>query len=488
MKPAQINLKIVVLSLMAFMLGAGPLVPLTTARDGRANPAGSFIVSNLNDSGTGSLRQTIADATPGSTINFAPGLSGTITLTGGELLIDKDLTIIGPGASVLTVSGNNTTRVFNIQGRNVSISGLTIANGNAGNDSGGGILNDSGRLLMFGSYIVNNKALNGAGIAIVNSGSADIFATGIMLNNASGDGGGIKLGNSNPNLVRIDSSTISNNTAGGDGGGIYSHAGAGPLLAGNTTISSNMATNGAGVYSQSTTTALFFSGVTNNTATNNGGGVLLPAVSVANLNSTYIAVNNAPSSGPDVSGDFLADYSLIGNGSGGNITGSNNHIGTSVDPINPMITPLQDNGGRTWTHSPIEGSPMIGAADPNIGLPIDQRNGDRDSTPDIGPVEFKIRNPASLEIISINPTADPSFIDATIRLTEASTGLPISFRDISFAFIRTFGDVDGDGALKPTDPAGFATGTLKIFGTPVPSGIYADFDGDGNYDSSDLSV
>ena len=93
----------------------------------------TLTVLNHLDSGAGSLRAEIAAAHSGDTIVFAPSLDGqTITLTSGELLIKKNLTIAGPGAGELTVSGNDASRVFEVaQKENVTLSGLTISNGAA---------------------------------------------------------------------------------------------------------------------------------------------------------------------------------------------------------------------------------------------------------------------------------------------------------------------------------------------------------------------
>src|SRR5262245_53223774 len=114
----------------------------------------TFSVSKLADSGPGSLRQAIVDAnkqTGADVINFAPGLHGTITLTSSELDITDDLTINGPGANVLTVSGDNNYRIFVLASHETaSISGLTIANGNAGTGDGGGLEN-------FGTVTVSNS-------------------------------------------------------------------------------------------------------------------------------------------------------------------------------------------------------------------------------------------------------------------------------------------------------------------------------------------
>src|SRR5262249_37399020 len=82
-------------------------------------------VTNLTDHDPGSLRDAIATTPSGGTVDFQPGLTGTIVLTTGELAINKDLTIVGPGADVITVSGNKASRVFDIGNYTTAISGLT---------------------------------------------------------------------------------------------------------------------------------------------------------------------------------------------------------------------------------------------------------------------------------------------------------------------------------------------------------------------------
>ena len=85
------------------------------------------------------MRQALVDAKDGDTID-ATEVSGTITLTGGQMLVDKSVTINGAGADVLALDGNATSRVFpTVTGETVSISGLTIKNGKGG--QGSGILN-----------------------------------------------------------------------------------------------------------------------------------------------------------------------------------------------------------------------------------------------------------------------------------------------------------------------------------------------------------
>ena len=101
-------------------------VPRVEALECRALPS-TLIVLNNADSGDNSLRAMLALASNGDTIHFAPSLAGqTITLTSGELLIKNSLTIAGPGAGNLTVSGNHASRVFEASkpARAVTLSGL----------------------------------------------------------------------------------------------------------------------------------------------------------------------------------------------------------------------------------------------------------------------------------------------------------------------------------------------------------------------------
>src|SRR5262245_1193262 len=129
-------------------LRPAPFRPRLELLEGRDVPSTLTVYNNL-DSGPGSLRSEIAAARSGDTIVFDARLSGqTIKLTSGELLINKSVTIEGPGADQLTVSGGGFWRVFEVDGvkSSVTLSGLTISQGNgvAGNafdGLGGGVLN-----------------------------------------------------------------------------------------------------------------------------------------------------------------------------------------------------------------------------------------------------------------------------------------------------------------------------------------------------------
>ena len=85
-------------------------------------------VTTLTDNVVGSLRAAIVATPANGTISFAPGLSGTMTLTAGELVLPKNLTITGPGANLVKIDAHGASRVFDLTASSitVSISGLTL--------------------------------------------------------------------------------------------------------------------------------------------------------------------------------------------------------------------------------------------------------------------------------------------------------------------------------------------------------------------------
>jgi hypothetical protein len=320
--------------------------------------AATLTVTNNHDNGAGSLRQAIQDAAPGDTISFAFHVSGTITLTSGELLIGKTLNIFGPCAKQLAISGNNASRVFNVTNGTVRISGLSIVNGATPflTGRGGGILQTGGTLFLDQCRIASNSAAIGGGIdmlggTLVISNSAicynTCFSTGSSGGGTEPDGGGIATEITSANLTIINS-TISGNTisaSGGStvGGGIYS---IGPLQMTNCTVANNVSMSFAGGIRRGTSTAR-----------------------IANC---IIASNSAPSF-PDVSGTFVSDgYNLVGNTSGGSGFGATGDLLNT----NALLGPLAENGGCTPTHALLAGSPALDKGN-GFGLTTDQRGAPR---------------------------------------------------------------------------------------------------------------
>jgi hypothetical protein len=134
--------------------------------------ADTFVVTNLNDPGAGSLRQAIANSNgvPGpDEIVFEEGLEGTIVLNLGQFDISDDLNINGPGADNITIDADNKSRVFLVHGsgeeRNivVTISGLRLINGN---DEIGGLIVNREILTVESTEFINGNASVGGGGAI----------------------------------------------------------------------------------------------------------------------------------------------------------------------------------------------------------------------------------------------------------------------------------------------------------------------------------
>jgi hypothetical protein len=249
-------------------------IPIAVEPEVTVLPA-TLTVTNLNDSGTGSLAAAIAaaDLTSNDVIKFENGLHGEIDLLNGELLISSNMTIDGPGASKLSISGQDDARVFEIDaGFKVGISGLTITHGSA-LDEGGGILNDGSNLTLSGDDITKNVAtestdsvfaeggglqsLNGI-VTIAKCEISDNQTLGISTATQSGDaeGAGLEfLGGS----AMIDNSSITGNESIGDagssdgqaaGGGIFSLVSlkiSGTTISGNEALGGNNSSEASGV-------------------------------------------------------------------------------------------------------------------------------------------------------------------------------------------------------------------------------------------------
>jgi hypothetical protein len=207
----------------------------------------TLAVLNLSDTGVagdGSLRGEITAAQAGDTIVFKSGLSGTITLA-SEIAIHSDLTITGPGASQLTISGNNASRVFDVSGGTVTLTGLTIAGGlatsSAPNGSKGGAIYHGGGTLNLSGDVFSGNMANGTNAGDLGFGGAILNASGATLsvtastftgNVATGLGKGRGGAVYNQGTATVTSSTFTNNQAlGGTSGNSISSGGSGGALA-----------------------------------------------------------------------------------------------------------------------------------------------------------------------------------------------------------------------------------------------------------------
>ncbi|MCI0684641.1 MAG: CSLREA domain-containing protein [Gemmataceae bacterium] len=242
-----------------------------------------FVVNTLADivdsnTAVTSLREAIlgANAAVGADqIEFASGLTGQITLTTGQLTVSDDLSITGPAAGV-TISGNNASRIFNVNDGSaalidVEIVGLTLTGGNGGVDGAGGgaILNRENLTLINCTLSNSNTGIEAlfVGGGMYNFGTATLTNC-ILTNNSSElEGGGLY----NVGTATLTDCTLSNNSANFDGGGIYNF---GTATLTDCNLSNNTAGSGGGLFNDGTAT-LTDCTVSGNTADDDDGGGLM---------------------------------------------------------------------------------------------------------------------------------------------------------------------------------------------------------------------
>ena len=416
-----------------------------------ASPAGAMAatVTVTTDGGAGSLRQLLAAAGDGDTIDFAVTTPATITLTTGELVVAKNVTITGPGAGLLTISGNDASRVFHVSpGKTVTIAHLTATHGvKTGFPAGGCIYNENADLTLdhvvvsdcsarYGGGILSDGEAAAATMLIVDSTIADNVAT-----DASGGGiyndGSTPTGNATLAIVR---STFSGNqapTVSSFGGAVendgYDH-GTATLTIRGTTFSDNSAHDRGGAIQNYTDLA--------------GHATVQIANCTFKGNSAPLgagAINNSRLDGTGVAGIEIANTIFDAGATGGTIgningsvaslgfnlasdavdgdatTGPGGFLNAATDRRNtdPLLGALADNGGPTLTHAPLPGSPAVdqGKRDaiPTLADIVDQRglprpvndpaigNAVGGDASDIGAVE--VQPVADLAVTQLKPPA-----------------------------------------------------------------------------------
>ena len=292
--------------------------------------AATYTVTNTQDSGAGSLRDALMQANSTAepdTIEFQiatndTGCAGdacTITLTSGQLSIESDLTINGPGANRLTVSGNDASRVLSISSGTVNISGLTISHGKLGSVGdiltllGGGIYNFNGNVTLSNSTVADNFSVNNGGGIYNRLGTFNIAHCIISGNSTREDsGGGLR---NFKGTMNITDSTISGNYAKNNGSGLYNSS---SMTITNSTISDNRPTaviNGGGINNDGKIT------ITGSTVSGNragfGGGIYSYRGELTIIRS-IISGNNATFDGGGIennAGTMTIDSSTISNNS-----------------------------------------------------------------------------------------------------------------------------------------------------------------------------
>lgn len=405
-------------------------------------PTTTFTVTKTADTNDGvcsasdcSLREAIvaANAAPGPDTILLPSEIYTLTLTGagednaatGDLDIREALTLTVAGPTPAVIDGNQLDRVIHVA--------LTLASFTASN------------LVIQGGYFAGSEGGGG----LYNQGTAYLWDVSVSNGNATAlaSGGGIR----NAGTMTIWNSLVSGNHTANGGGGIRN---SGTLTLINTTISGNSSLEEGGGLKNTGTLSLYNVTVINNVADSdqNGvgdGGGLVTTSGTINTRNSVIAGNwddtPAGTKHPDCSGSLNSQgYNLIGNDTGCSFTtATGDQRGTGGSPIDPLLGPLQNNGGVTLTHLPLPTSPVIdtgnftGCVD-QAGNPLttDQRgaprpvdgNGDTLAVCDKGAAEFGSTPPTPTPTVtptgtaSLTPTATATAtVTSTPTVTATST-------------------------------------------------------------------
>lgn len=337
----------------------------------------------------------------------------TITLSGTEIVVTANgtLAINGPGADLVTINGNNASRILTINQATVNIDGLRFTGGNGvgalNTGRGGAIYNAGGTTVISNSIITGNSGVNGGGLNNASAGSpavpGDLTLINCIIsdNNAlTSSGGGIQ--NFSTSTLIIDKSLFLGNNSGGTTGGGGAQFN-GIIRVSNTTFANNTAPSGSGGGFQSNGSNQIYTNITvsGNSSLNNGGGIHRGTTNVNFwIRNSIVSGNSGTAASPDVTN---STGGLVSEGT--NIVGvagtSSGWIGSDLLDTDPLLLPLADNGGFSQTFLPVSGSPAINAGqncvtdlscasnNPPFALTEDQRGLARlsEGTVDIGAVE-----------------------------------------------------------------------------------------------------
>jgi Chlamydia polymorphic membrane protein (Chlamydia_PMP) repeat len=451
--------------------GAAALASLATG--GVAHAQQTFTVTNLNDSGTGSLRAAIASvnadttdtSAPGDSIVFESGLSGTIALSSGQLSLYQPAVIIGPGAGTLTVEASPNARILYADA-DLTISGLTLTGGAAPSSVGGAIVAED-PLTIDESVLTDNSANYGG--AVFGYGGLTVNGSTFSGNSATsvdGQGGAIL---SFPDSVTISDSTLSDNTATTVGGAVYANTGS--VTVNNSTVTGNTANSGAIASTGDAT--LNDSTVAENTVTSGGSGGqvnVFKSGTTATINDSIVSgTGSAPDVvlGSGVTGS--ASYSLIRDPSA---PSGDTAITTSSSDItgqDPQLGPLQFNDGSTETMMPSPTSPVLDQGKA-FGFDTDQRGLPRPfvlptitSVPaggdhsDMGAVEVE-----TPRITGIYPTSGKSGSQVAVGGVGFNGATQVMFGSTPASSFTVL----NDGAMTAVAPAGAGTEDIRVI-TPL---------------------
>jgi hypothetical protein len=473
------------------------------------------ITDALTLTGLGSASLTVSGTGAFQVFKVAAGVQATLTgltvtggnsgvgIHGGGILNNGNLTLTDVTLSANTAPGaGNEGGGLSSEGAgaHLTMTDCTVANNTGGNGgglfvggtttaaltrvtvtantatTGGAGISNSGTLTVNGSTVAYNTGLGtnfvGGGILNLTNGTLSFTSSALLGNVSQGSGGGVwSIGT----LLAVSDSTVANNTAftdSGNGGGGGIRVDTGPLTLLNATITGNNDASGAAT---------------------NAGGVSFGG-STFTMSNTVVAQNFATGAGapPDVRGAVAGASvsNFVGAGTAAltgisNNDANGNQVGTLALPLNPLLGPLQNNGGNTLTEKPLPGSPLIDRGNNAAAatLTADQRGFLRliGTKVDVGAVEFQ--PPQVTVALQLNPNAAVPFrrpvtLTATVTPSAGAPNNPVTgtvtFTTVPSAVVLGTATLDNTGKATLTTTAA----------APLPVGtgqIVARYNGDGNY-------
>ena len=369
---------------------------------------------------------------PAGTYKFTIPGTGDGSSESGDLDITGSVEIIGAGADTTIIDADQLDRIFQIAtGASLTVQSLTIRDGNR--DTGAGVyVAPNGTFVLDEGVIADNVASSGGGV--FSSGDTTIRRSLIANNSSSSDDGGGFVVTSNGMLV-LENSTVANNSAANDGGGLMM-TGDAEVSLNNVTFAGNSAERGGGVYIQNSAPSLQNTIVADSPSGGNCGGKPINSLG-----------NNLSSDG---SCDFSASGDLLN--------------------ADPLLGPLNDNGGPTPTMALLAGSPAINAGNNDTCLATDQRGVTRPQgdTCDIGSFEWEAESLHTFVVTNTEEIGAGSLRQAILD-ANATPNLPDSLDEIQF-------DIPGEGvktiALSSALPA--ITDPVVIDGYTQPGASSSD--------------
>lgn len=354
------------------------------------------VVTNTNNAGGGSLRQAVADACTGSTITFSPAAfatAQTIILTTGQIAITQpDLTISGTGVALLTVDGNQASRIFASSATNFTLSGMTLARGNgigAGGTVGGAVLNQSGTLTVRDTRFILNSC-NNTGAAIGSASGTVVVERSEFLNNICSNVSGIYLQNG---VLDIRDSMFTANFGNTDTIRVSANAVNSSVLLTNTTITGESSGNQASalLLEFSVSATLVNCTIVGNSTTLAGGAAIGQSgagTRTLTLLNNIIVGNTANGVPADfsITADPSSSSNLVGAGPGLSNGINNNQVGLAQADV--LLSVLGSFGGPTLSIPLLPGSPAIDAGNGSGAPATDQRGVTRNFV-DIGAFESR---------------------------------------------------------------------------------------------------